>query len=318
MTVIRFIGPEDIKPHLSIECLIDPVADAFRALSNGDAQAPVYVLHPDSLSDIHVKAATIKNWPIFTVKMAGWSQLLADRGEPPSSGMIAVFDTQTCRPIAILQDEHLVSDYRTAAAGAVAARALARAGAKTAAIIGTGTQARLQAQAVALVRPIETIFIWGRSPEKSKALARDLSLDLPGVKMRTRLEPRDAVIDADIIVTATTAREPIVEGDWLQPGQHLTSVGADDATKCEIAPEVFARASLVAVDAVEAAEQYGNIRRALHSGAIDLTRDIVELGAILNNNESGRRSEQEITIASLVGLGVQDLAAVKTIYNQIV
>ena len=161
MTQIQFVGPDEIRPHLNIESLLEPVKGAFIAFSRGDANVPIYVLHPTLQSDIHVKSAVIRGWPFFTVKMAGWSQTLVDRGEAPSSGMIAVFDARTCRPVAILQDDHLISDYRTAAAGALAAQYLSRPDSKTVVVIGTGVQAKLQALAIAQVRPIEKIVIWG-------------------------------------------------------------------------------------------------------------------------------------------------------------
>ena len=107
---------EDIRPHLTIEALIPSAEEALRAIAADTAQTPLFILHPNSWSDIHVKSAALPDCPIFTVKMAGWSQKLAQRGEPASSGMIAVFDSETCRPVAILNDNHLISDYRTAAA----------------------------------------------------------------------------------------------------------------------------------------------------------------------------------------------------------
>lgn len=96
--MIPIYGPDDLRPHLDIVDLIASAKQAFRAISNHTAHTPVYVLHPNELADIHVKSAVLPDCPIFTVKMAGWSQVLVDRGEPPSSGMIAVFDNETCKP----------------------------------------------------------------------------------------------------------------------------------------------------------------------------------------------------------------------------
>jgi len=313
VTAIRFISADEIRPHLNIDRLINSAANAFQALSGGKAQAPVYVLHPNTYADLHVKSAVLAGCPIFTVKMAGWSQLLADRGEAPASGLIAVFDADTCRPVAILQDDHLVSDYRTAAAGALAAKMLAREGASTVTVVGTGTQARLQAQAAALVRPVESIRIWGRTPRKSAALATALSTDLPGVEVKAQNDLEKAVRSADIIITATNAKGPIIEGGWLRPGQHITSVGSDDAFKCELAPSVLAAADLVVVDAFEPAEKYGNIHRAVNAGLLKIQSDVTEIGAILNGVARGRCHESDLTVASFVGLGIQDLTAVQTL-----
>ena len=184
--MIPMFGPENIRPHLRIENLIPSAQTAFRAISDGTAQAPVYVLHPSDLADIHVKSATLPNCPIFTVKMAGWSQVLVDRGEPASSGMIVVFDSQTCKPLAILQDDHLISDYRTAAAGALVAKLLAPTDASSALIVGTGVQAKLQAEALILVRPIRQLKIWGRSARKVSAMVEDLRHAFPTVEINQR------------------------------------------------------------------------------------------------------------------------------------
>ncbi len=316
MTSLRVFGPDEIRPHLGIAALIEPMADAFRIYSQGKAQTPVYVMHPNDLADIHVKSAAMTGCSIFTVKMAGWSQALVDRGEPPSSGIIAVFDAETCRPIAIVQDDHLISDYRTAAAGALAAKILARKDARSAAIIGAGAQARLQAMAVCLVRPIETLFVWGRSPEKRQTFVEQLRTDLPNLTIEIAETPEQAVRKCDIIITATTAKTPIIEAEWLSPGQHLTSVGSDDATKCEVSPAALGKADLVVVDAKTAARDYGNVHRALIAHAPDPLTNAIEIGDILIGKHAGRRDGGDLTIASLVGLGIQDLAAVNTLFEK--
>ncbi len=317
MTALRVVGPDEIRPHLDIKALIEPMEEAFRAISEGRAQAPVYVLHPNDLADIHVKSAAMAGYPIFTVKMAGWSQVLADRGEPASSGMIAVFDAETCRPIAILQDNHLISDYRTAAAGALVAKTLARENATSAAIIGAGVQARLQAQAVCHARAIETLHVWGRNHENCVTLKKHLCRELPNVTIKIADSTEHAVRMSDIIIVATTAKAPIIQADWLSPGQHLTSVGSDDSMKCEVSPAALAKADLIVVDEISAARSYGNIHRSLSEQQFDPETELVEIGAILNRNHIGRVSPEDITIASLVGLGVQDLAAVNALYKKL-
>ncbi len=317
MTALRILGPDEIRSHLDIKALIGPMEEAFRAISEGRAQAPVYVLHPNELADIHVKSAAMMGCPIFTVKMAGWSQVLADRGEPSSSGMIAVFDAETCRPMAILQDNHLISDYRTAAAGALIANTLARENATSAAIIGAGVQARLQAQAVCHARAIEMLHVWGRNHERCVVLKKHLQRDLPNVTIKIAETAEAAVRMSDIVIVATTAKAPIIEADWLSPGQHLTSVGSDDSMKCEVSPAALARADLIVVDEKSSARNYGNIHRGLSEQQLGRESELVEIGAILNRKHVGRTSPADLTIASLVGLGVQDLAAVNALYHKL-
>lgn len=310
--MIPVIGSETIRPFLNIEQLIPAAELAFQAISDGRAQSPVYVLHPNDLADIHVKSASLPGCPIFTVKMAGWSQILADRGEPASSGMIAVFDSKTCKPLAILQDDHLISDYRTAAAGAVVARLLAPQSARSALIVGTGTQARLQAEALLAVRAIKTFKIWGRDRAKASELCLSLESRLTGVSLQVVDDLPTAVAKTDVIVTATGAKEPLIQADWLRPGHHITSVGSDDTTKCEIDPEIL-KDSEVFVDSKATALMYGATARARSANV--LTEDaFTEIGSVISR-ESGNR--KATTVACLSGLGVQDLTTVNAIWGEL-
>ena len=311
--MIPIFGPDDIRPELSIEALIPSAEQALRAISDGTAQAPVYVLYPNDQADIHVKSAVLPNCPIFTVKMAGWSQILVDRGEPASSGMIAVFDSETCKPIAILQDDHLISDYRTAAAGAVVARLLAPETAQSALIVGTGMQAHLQAEALLLSRDIKRVHVWGRDIGKADALCEKLAKKFPKICVHVTHDLAVSVPSADVIVTATGAREPIIQADWIRAGQHITSVGSDDATKCEIAPSALSLAD-VYVDAQSSGEAYGVPHRAISKGLIQ-PGDLTEIGLAL---ESGIvRTDSQTTIACLSGLGIQDLTAIKQLFGKL-
>jgi ornithine cyclodeaminase/alanine dehydrogenase-like protein (mu-crystallin family) len=311
--MIPIIGPEEIRPHLRILDLIPTTEIAYRAISDGTAQAPAFVLHPNSQADIHIKSASLADCPIFTVKMAGWSQVLVDRGEPASSGMIAVFDSETCKPLAVLQDEHLISDYRTAAAGALVARMLAPEAARSALIVGTGIQARLQVEALLLVRNIKAIEIWGRNRTKAESLAEELCLRFPTCRFTAVSELAGAVNKADVIVTVTGAKEPVILGEWLRSGQHITSVGSDDMTKCEIGANALAISRLF-VDSIPTALRYGSIGNAISNGLLQSDR-LVEIGKQLD--APPYRNTLDITIACLTGLGVQDLTAVNSIWRAI-
>lgn len=310
--MIPLFGPDDIRPYLDIESLIPTAEAAFRAISDGTAQAPVYALHPNDQADIHVKSATLPSCPIFTVKMAGWSQVLVDRGEPASSGMIAVFDSKTCKPLAILQDDHLISDYRTAAAGALVAKVFAADAASSALIVGTGVQAQLQAEALMLVRSISQLKIWGRSKPKALALVQAMQLAHPNVKISQVDDLQTAVFLVDIVVTATGSKEPLILADWIKPGQHITSVGSDDITKCEIDPAILASAD-VYVDAVESATKYGTPSRAIAEHLITKS-SLIEIGSMIDTDTKNQRNT---TVACLSGLGVQDLTAVNEFWGKL-
>lgn len=310
--MIPFYGPDDIRPYLKIKSLIRSAETAFRAISDKTAQAPVYVLHPNDLADIHVKSATIPGCPIFTVKMAGWSQVLADQDKPASSGLIAVFDSETCRPLAILQDNHLISDYRTAGAGALVAKLLVRKGASSALIVGTGVQARLQAEALMMVRPVQQLRIWGRSEYKVRNIAQKLQSKFPQADIRATENLRSSVAGSEVIVMATGAKEPVIRKDWIKPGHHITSVGSDDTTKCEVDPAILKNAC-VFVDAIDSAVRYGAPSRAIAEGLID-RKHLTEIGSLTGLVP---KSKGKTTIACLSGLGIQDLTAVNTFWNKL-
>lgn len=310
--MIPFFGSEDIRPYLDIEALIPTAEAAFRAITNRTAQAPAYILHPNDWADIHVKSASLPGCPIFTIKMAGWSQVLADRGETASSGMIAIFDSKTCKPLALLQDDHLLSDYRTAAAGALAVQKLSSDKASSALIIGTGVQGKLQAEGVMRVRPIKHLKIWGRSKEKASALAQDLQSSHPGVEIRTARTLPLAIADAKIIITATSAKEPVVMADWVYPEQLIISVGSDDTTKCEIDPTILRNAEIY-VDSVDAASKYGVPHRAIDGGIV--SKDgLIEIGSL---KKPRGKAKAKITVACLSGFGIQDLTAVNALWPRL-
>jgi len=311
--MIPMYQPEDISPHLDIAALLPAAKEAFCAISDGTAQAPVYVLHPNDMADIHVKSACLPDCPIFTVKMAGWSQVLLDRGEPASSGLIVVFDSITCKPIAILQDNHLISDYRTAAAGALVADLLAPREVANALVVGTGMQARLQVEALLLSRRVPQIAIWGRDPVKAEQLRENLGTTHPNTQFSLVGDLATTVPQADVILTATAAKDPVIHADWLRPGQHITSVGSDDATKCEIDPQVMAQAK-VFVDARTSGEAFGSPHRAMAQGIIT-GGDLTEIGTCLQNGAA--RGAKDITLACLSGLGIQDLTAVRHLWHKI-
>lgn len=306
---IKTIDRPEIAAHLDIAALIAPTVAAFKALSAGKSRSHIDVLHPTNHSDMHVKSAVLDGANIYTVKLAGWAAHNEAAGLPASSGMILVFSAETCRPVAILQDDHLISDLRTAAAGAVAARELSNKDARKVGILGAGEQAFRQIEALRLVRDVREITIWNRSRGKAEKLAGRLKLMDASLAVDVQETPQTVVEAADILVTATASREPLVKAEWLRPGMHITSVGADDATKCELEPACLQRADLVVVDSVQAAAQYGNIRQALEFKAHNVGQ-LVEIGKILADEAAGRHSRNSITISSFVGLGVQDLAAV--------
>lgn len=303
-----------IRRAVGLTDLIEPVARAFADFSRGLGEAPMVVFAPAGPSgDVHVKCAWLPDHAVFTVKVAASFSARAADGASANSGYIAVHDATTGDLLALLRDEHHLTDVRTAAAGAVATRLLARPDARTVAVLGTGVQARLQVLAARAVRPIDTVLIWGRRRDAARLLRDTLVDTAPELSVSVVDRAELAVRDADIVVTATGSRQPILDGAWLRPGQHVTAVGADDPTKAELDPTCFSRADLLVVDSRPDTPRFaGDLRRAIEAGAVTPADLDAEIGDLVLGRHPGRGDAAQITVAKLVGLGVQDLVAAET------
>ena len=222
-----------------IRALLDPVAciaameQAFAAYSTGHAQLPA-VIHLDipdndvsgNRGEIHVKAGYLNGGPYYAVKIVSGFLNNPKLGLPANDGMVAVFDANTGAPAAFLLDNGFITDFRTGAAGAVAAKYLARKKITTVAVIGTGGQARYQVQMLALQRDFVEVRVWGRDPRKAQACADDLARTrgVPACNFAVTESVQAAVEGADVIITVTATREPLVQSVWLKPGATIIAV----------------------------------------------------------------------------------------------
>jgi ornithine cyclodeaminase len=299
-----------LRALLSFEDLIEPVARAFEQSSAGKADSQLIVLYPQpdrASGDVYVKTGTMEGSSVYIVKVSPWFAANLELGQP-QGGFIAVCDSRTGHSLAFLDDQHYLSDIRTAAAGALAARLLAPPRVEAATIVGSGVQAYWQALALYRERPFAILRLWARDRAKAEALAARLAGRLPDATIEIATDIEAAVRSADVIVTATSSREPLIRGEWLRPGQHITAVGADDPIKCELDASVL-RAGRLFVDAIEASTANGDVHRAIASGGYAAENVEGEIGDLLSGHRAGRRSPLDITVAKFVGLGAQDLAA---------
>ncbi len=299
---------DEIRRSVHFTDLIEPMRAAFIDYSAGRAQQTMSTLWPavrQDDADVLVKAGCIAGHDTFVVKIAPWFKTNELTGQA-QGGLVAAFSSTDGHPLAVLADEHYLSDVRTAAAGALAADTLAGHDAATAGVLGTGAQAYWQVRALAHVRPVARLLVWGRNSDRAAKLTRRFMADLPDVEIRTSATPREVVSESQVVITATAATKPLIKAEWLRHGQHITSIGADTASKCELEPEVLKRADLVAVDSRAAAADLGNTRQAVRTGLLT-EADLVELGEILGG--AYQRDPAAITVASLVGIGVQDVVA---------
>jgi ectoine utilization protein EutC len=286
--------------------VIDAIADAFTALAEGRVVMPP-VLHmdlPDAHAEVDVKTAFVAGLPGFALKVSPGFFDNPQLGLPSVSGMMMLLSATTGRVEALHLDNGYLTDVRTAAAGAVAARYLARKDARVAGVIGAGVQARLQILALAKVRPLERVLVWARDGAKADACADELAARLGAEAMAVN-SPERLVLEADVVVTTTPARDPLVVADWLHPGLHITAVGADAPDKNELHPAVLERADLLVCDARAQCARLGELHHALNQGMQLAT---TELGEITGGARPGRTEDEQVTLCDLTGTGVQDTA----------
>ena len=312
---------EEIRRVLDLASCLEAVEKAFTSYSTGGAELPAVINLdvPEHRGEIHVKAGHLRGASHYAVKFASGFYDNPARGLPQNDGLVLVFDAETGEPTALLLDNGFITDLRTGAAGGVAARHLAREDSRVVGVIGCGVQAGYQLEALALVRPFREARIWGRRPERARACAEGLARRPgmpPGSRFVTAGSAREAVQGADIVVTVTGSREPIVRSSWLEPGVHVTAVGSDGPDKQELEVGVLARADLIVADSRSQCLRLGEIHHAVASGAMPESRIAAELGEITAGLKPGRVSPSDITVCDLTGIGVQDVAAAALVLSR--
>jgi len=228
--------------------------------------------------------------------------------------MVLVFDATTGFPRAVLFDNGYLTEIRTGAAGALATDLLARRDVARVGVVGAGTQARYQIAALLRVRSPERIIAYGRSEAKAMAYAREME-DRHGVKVLPAKTVEQVVRGSDVIVTVTPSREPLVRADWVEPGMHITAVGSDGPEKRELYVGVLRKADKVVADRLDQCARLGEIHHAIEAGVMRRDDVYAELGEIAAGMKPGRERDDEITVADLTGVGVQDAAVANVVVD---
>jgi ornithine cyclodeaminase len=305
---VRILNRADVRRLISAADALAVVREAFIAMDRGRAVMPrPFELHlPDRDGELHVKGAYLLGAPVFAVKAASGFYRNSKLGLPVSSGMTLVYDAGTGMLRLLILDGGLLTELRTAAAGALAAEMLARPDARTAAVIGAGGQARYQLEALLEVRHIREVAVYGRRREAADRYVHDMSR--PGVHVAAADTVREAVAGAHIVITATSSTEPLLLPEWLAVGAHVTAVGSDMPHKQELDPRVLAAADKYVPDSIEAARTSGELHHAVEAGVFDVGSVYGELGALASGRLPGRARKDELTVVDLTGLGIQDAA----------
>jgi ornithine cyclodeaminase len=294
---------QQIEQVIQPRQVIAAMERAFVAYSMGEAVIPpVGALEfADPPGDCHIKYGYLKRGTTFTVKIATGFWKNPQLGLASSNGVVLLFSSQTGELLTIFQDEGYLTDMRTAAAGAVAAKYLAPAEIEYIGIIGTGLQAKLQLDYLREVTACRRVKLWGRNVERSRALT------VAGFDIEVVDSPAEVAAAARLIVTTTASRGWLLGAADVQPGTHITAMGADGGGKQELDPRLFARAKIRTVDSLSQCSTFGDSAFALEQGLIRI-QDLVELGQMIQDPSLRRQGENEISIADLTGVAVQDMA----------
>ena len=292
-----------VVPHLDVVGLMEA---GFVAYSEGRAVVPPVgeLIFEDPPGETHIKYGYIRGGDYYVIKIASGFPENSKLGLPTGEGLMLLFSQKTGRLETVLLDEAYLTDVRTAAAGAVAARYLAPSEVRRIGILGGGVQARLQLEHLLPMIRCRQALVWMRNPAAAESYRKrfadsDLEIEFAS-------DP-DAVAEAcNLIVTTTPAKQPLLRAATIRPGTHITAMGSDTVDKIELEPEILGKADLVVVDSLSQSESRGEVFQAVQAGVLD-RGSVVEIGAVIAGTTEGRTDDEQVTVCDLTGVAVQDL-----------
>lgn len=279
----------------------DTFAEVGAAQTRVAPVAQIFV--PEVGGQVCLKGATSSRHPLFAVKASANFPANARSGLPTNDGFMVLFDAATGLLRAVLLDHGYLTRLRTAAAGAAATHLLARADARKVTVVGAGNQAELQILALRCTREIDHVVVCARDASRAAELAAKFRQR--GLDASSTSDLEQAVRAAEILITTTSARHPIISAEWVAPGAHITAVGSDAPDKTELASDLLPKAEPYACDHLEQCRTLGEWRAALENGVL-LASPPPTLGDIVSGARAGRTRDEAITIADLTGVGIQD------------
>lgn len=299
---MRVLSLLEIRALLDCRAAIDRMRDALIANSLGECETPMpmHLGIPSENAEVHIKSSYRRGGKYFCLKIASTFPNNRARGLSAGAGMMLLSSAETGAPVALLNDEGHLTDVRTAAVAAMIARELGRRD-TVLGILGTGIQARLQAQLHAAVLPFRNIVLWGRNPDR----ARECAAALAGLaEISVAADPAEVARAARLILTVTASRAPLLRASDLQPGTHISAVGSDSPGKQELDPEILRAADLLLVD---------SRRQCVHLGELQHAPDLADRAVEFTGQPlDGRR----LSVADFTGLGAEDLYIAESVYER--
>jgi ornithine cyclodeaminase/alanine dehydrogenase-like protein (mu-crystallin family) len=312
---MRFIDREEVARRLTYDVCIPIVRDAMIAFSRGKTKQLLRSIIP--LADgrmFGVMPGAMGSRAPFGAKLISVFPENFARGIQSHQGLVILFDPESGAPVCVVHAGELTA-IRTAAASAVATDTLSRKDSHRMALLGYGEQAATHSRAISKVRNITSIVVWGRSYERAQAFAKRMKVEL-NISFTASESVQNAVADADIICTVSSASEPILKGEWVRPGTHLNLVGSSYAGPTEVDNELVVRSRFIVDSREGVLNQGAEFLRAKAAGLVGDDHIVAEIGQVLAGESQGRRSAEEITIYKSLGHIMQDLASAWALYSQ--
>ena len=308
---MKILSLDQIKLALPSVDLMSEIEEGFVAYSQGRAVVPPVgeLVMQDPPGDVHIKYGYITGDDYYVIKIASGFYENYKLELPSGDGLMLVFSQKTGKLEAVLLDEAYLTDVRTAVAGAIAAKYLAPSKVERIGIVGTGMQARLQLEYLAPITECRDVLAWGRSEDKLAAYKEDMAAQ--GFEVATTTDAESMLASCNLIVTTTPATEPLLSGP-VQAGTHISAIGSDTPEKQELDAGILQQADLVVADSIVQCLVRGEIHQAMKSDAISES-ELVELGSIIAGDAPGRTSDEQVTVADLTGVAVQDIQISKAV-----
>ena len=296
---------------------IDPlqvIEEGFVAYSQGKVIVPPVgeLIFKDPPGDVHVKYGYIVDDEYYVIKVASGFYENRKFNLPTNAGLMLMFKQKTGELACILLDEGHLTNVRTAAAGAVVAKYLAPKNVQCIGIFGAGTQGRMQLEYLKSIVNCKEVIVWGISQEELDGYKEDM--EPLGFSLQTTLDAKHIASSCNLIVTATPSTSPLLSAEQIRKGTHITAMGADTPEKNELDSRILQKADIVIADSISQCLVRGEIHQALKAGVIR-EENLVELGKVIAKKELQRSSDDQITVADLTGVAVQDIQISKAVYE---
>jgi alanine dehydrogenase len=297
----------DVRAILTMPLALEAVETSFRRLGDGAA-----VSH--SRRRLIIPGKTILNYMAAADAAGGYLGLkIYSIARGAARFMVPLFQAETGEMAALIEADYL-GQMRTGAASGVAARVMAREDARTAGIIGTGLQARTQLEAVALARKLAKIRAFGRDVQRREKFAKEMTERL-GIPVTAASSAEEAVRGADIVITSTTSKTPVVEGRWIEPGMHISAIGSNFAEKREIDTEAVRRCDAIAADSVEQSKiESGDLIQGF-AGDESRWAMVREFADIATGKAPGRTNRDQVTLFKSNGIAIEDIVTAGRVYE---